>query len=59
LYPEPDSGIIGVSVIMDQTIHQSDPIFKVIIQSFRDGNVTRQHTYVIMKRRLSQLPPEE
>jgi hypothetical protein len=59
LYPEPDSGTIGVSVIMDQTIRQSHPIFKGIIQSFRDGTVTRQQADVIMKRRLSQLPPEE
>jgi hypothetical protein len=44
---------------MDQTIRQSDPVFKGIIQSFRDGTVTRQHTDVIMKRRLIQLPPDE
>jgi hypothetical protein len=60
LYPEPDSGTIGVSVIMDQPILQSDPIFKGIIQSFRDGTVTRgQQADVIMKPHLSQLPPAE
>jgi hypothetical protein len=44
---------------MDQNIHQSYPIFKGIIKSFNDGNVTRQHTDIIMKRHLSHLPPEE
>jgi hypothetical protein len=44
---------------MDQTIRQSDPIFKGIIQSFRDGTMTRKQADVIMKRRLSHLPPDE
>jgi hypothetical protein len=59
LCPEPDTGTTSVLVIMDQTIRQSDPIFKGVIQSFRDGTVTRQQSDVIMKRRLIQLPPEE
>jgi hypothetical protein len=59
LNPEHDSGTIGVSVIMDQSIRESDPLFKGIIESFRDGTVTKQQADVVMKRRLSQLPLEE
>jgi hypothetical protein len=44
---------------MDQTIRQSDPIFKGIIQYSRDGTVTRQQAEVIMKRHLRHLSPEE
>jgi hypothetical protein len=37
---------------------RSDPIFKGIVQSVRDGNAKKQQADVIMKRRISQLLTE-
>jgi hypothetical protein len=59
LHLETDSGTVGVSVIMDQTICQIDPIFKGIIHSFRDGTVTKTQADITLKRRLSHLPSQE
>jgi hypothetical protein len=44
---------------MDQTIRQTDPVFKGILQSFRDGTVTKTQVDIILKRRLSHLPTQE
>jgi hypothetical protein len=44
---------------MDHTIHQTDPIFKGIIQYFRDGTGTKTQADIILKRRLRNLPTQE
>jgi hypothetical protein len=48
-HPDYDSGTVGISVIMDETIHQSDPVFKVILQYFWDDTVTKTHAGIILK----------
>jgi hypothetical protein len=59
LHPETESGAVGISVFMDQTIRQTDPVFKGILQSFRDGMVTKTQADIILKRRQSLLPAQE
>jgi hypothetical protein len=59
LHPETESGTVGVSVIMDQNIHQNDPVFKGILQSFYDGTVTKTQADILLKRCLSHLPTQE
>jgi hypothetical protein len=41
LDPPEDSGCLGFCVVMDETIRQSDPEFKGVIQMMRDGSMNR------------------
>jgi hypothetical protein len=59
LSPDADSGCIGVSIIMDEVIRQSDPAYQQAIQALRDGNVDFDIATYFMNRRVSQLSPEE
>jgi hypothetical protein len=59
IHPDSDSGNVGVSVIMDGTIRQTDPVFKGIIQSFHYGTLKKKQTDIILKRCLRQLPTQE
>ena len=59
LSPPPDSGCIGVSVIMDEVIQQSEPAYQQAIQALCDGNVSFNIATYFMNRHLSQLSPVE